>query len=77
MIGLTIKNPGFLGSLLLRIFAGKIDNTFDIGTGFNSSVRSIIQDANGKYLVGGGFTTYQGSTANRIIRVISVVEEEN
>ncbi len=48
---------------------GSIDNTFNIGTGFNSSVHSIIQDSNGKYLVGGNFTSYNGNTSNRIIRL--------
>ena len=41
----------------------------DIGTGFNNTVWSIIQDSNGKYVIGGTFTSYNGSTTNRIIRL--------
>ena len=48
---------------------GSIDNTFNSGTGFNSSCSVIIQDTNGKYVVGGEFTTYSGVTGNRIIRL--------
>jgi uncharacterized delta-60 repeat protein len=42
---------------------------FDIGTGFNSTVEVVREDANGKIYVAGDFTSYQGVTANRIIRL--------
>ena len=48
---------------------GSIDNTFNSGTGFNNNVISVIQDIDGKYLIGGEFTSYSGVTANRIIRL--------
>jgi uncharacterized delta-60 repeat protein len=38
-------------------------------TGFNSTVRSIVIDSNGKIYVGGVFTTYKGVTENFIIRL--------
>ncbi len=48
---------------------GSIDNTFNIGTGFNGNVLSIeIQNVD-KILVGGQFTTYTGATANGLIRL--------
>ncbi len=50
---------------------GSKDNTFNIGTGYNGSVNSIIQQSDGKILVGGAFTTYNGVTENRIIRLNS------
>jgi len=50
---------------------GSIDNTFNIGTGFNSFVNSIQIQSDGKILVGGGFTSYNGTTSNLIIRLNS------
>jgi len=50
---------------------GSIDNTFVVGTGFDAAVYSIIVQSDGKILVGGSFTTYQGSSASRIIRLNS------
>ena len=48
---------------------GSLDTTFTIGTGFNNNVLSIQEDSLGGILVFGRFTTYQGITANRIIRL--------
>ena len=43
--------------------------TFNIGTGFNSEVWTILQQTDGKILVGGSFTSYNGVTQNRITRL--------
>jgi uncharacterized delta-60 repeat protein len=48
---------------------GSIDSTFVIGTGFGSSVRDAEIQADGKIVIGGVFTTYNGTTANRILRL--------
>jgi uncharacterized delta-60 repeat protein len=48
---------------------GSIDGTFVYGTGFNNFIYSIEIQSDGKILVGGDFTTYQGDTYNRIIRL--------
>ena len=48
---------------------GSIDETFDIGTGFNNNVKDIEFQSDNKILVGGEFTTYSGATNNRIIRL--------
>ena len=45
--------------------------TFDIGTGFNYDVWTIDIQPDGKILVGGGFTKYNGTSRNRIIRLNS------
>ncbi|MEJ0001875.1 MAG: peptidoglycan-binding protein [bacterium] len=52
---------------------GSIDEDFDTGTGFSiggtgGTVRAITLD-DGKILVGGSFTLYGSTTANRIIRL--------
>jgi uncharacterized delta-60 repeat protein len=48
---------------------GSLDNTFSIGTGANSSVQAIAIQDDGKILIGGGFTSFNGTTINRIARL--------
>jgi uncharacterized delta-60 repeat protein len=50
---------------------GSIDTSFVIGTGFDSRVRSIKQQLDGKILVGGEFTSYDGNSYNKFIRLNS------
>jgi uncharacterized delta-60 repeat protein len=50
---------------------GSYDSTFSIGTAFNARVRAIAVQNDGKILVGGDFTTYQGTTYNYLIRLNS------
>jgi uncharacterized delta-60 repeat protein len=52
-------------------FAYNPSTSFSIGSGFNSQVNSIGIDSNGKILAGGTFTTFTGSTQNRLIRLNS------
>jgi uncharacterized delta-60 repeat protein len=42
---------------------------FNIGSGFNSSVRCVALQSDGKILVGGDFTSYSGVSRNKIIRL--------
>jgi len=49
---------------------GSIDNTFQIGTGFNNSVNSFNIQTQDKLLVGGRFSTYNGILSlNRLVRL--------
>ncbi len=49
---------------------GSIDTSFNVGTGFNSTVNSITVDAFSSDIhVGGQFTSYKGSVSNHIIRL--------
>lgn len=54
---------------------GSLDLTFTIGSGFNSAfgigVQSMVLQADGKIICGGDFTSYNGVTRNRIIRLNS------
>ncbi len=50
---------------------GTIDSSFDPGLGFNDVVRSIIVQPDGKILVGGNFTTFNGVTHNYVVRLNS------
>ena len=63
---------GSTQNYLIRLNSnGSKDSTFDIGSGFNSDVNSIAIQSNGNILVGGTFTTFTGSTQNRVIRLNS------
>ena len=50
---------------------GSIDTSFVYGTGFNGQVRSIAIQSDGKILVGGNFSAYNGTSASSIIRLNS------
>jgi uncharacterized delta-60 repeat protein len=50
---------------------GTLDTTFTTGTGFNAYVSTIVTASDGKIYAAGNFTTYSGSTANRVIRINS------
>ena len=51
--------------------SGGLDPSFAVGTGVNQAVFSCIHQDDGKIILGGLFTTYQGSAASRIVRLLS------
>ncbi len=48
---------------------GSLDTTFDPGTGTNSTVVALVIQTDGRIVIGGVFTTYNGTARNRIARV--------
>jgi uncharacterized delta-60 repeat protein len=61
---------GASNTRLIRLNSdGSKDTAFSIGTGFNAAVRSLALQSDGKLVVGGNFTTYTGSSYNRILRL--------
>jgi uncharacterized delta-60 repeat protein len=58
-------------SKLLRLNAdGSLDTTFtQTGTGLNSNVNSIAVQSDGKILIGGHFSTYNGTSLSRLARL--------
>ena len=48
---------------------GTRDNTFNIGTGFSSSVQIITIDTNNKILVGGTFNQFNGQRKSGLVRL--------
>lgn len=48
---------------------GSLDSSFSTGTGFNGAVNSIALQSDGKIICGGAFTSYNGTTVNRIVRL--------
>lgn len=59
-----------LNNFLIRLNTnGSKDNSFDVGTKFSHSVRSIAVQTDGKILVGGDFITFDGQAQNKLIRL--------
>ena len=52
-------------------FDGSLDTEFDPGTGANDAVYAIAQQADGKVVIGGNFTTINGVARNRIARLVT------
>ena len=50
-------------------FNGSVDSSFDSGTGFNDVVRTLALQMDGKILVAGHFTNYNGVACSRIARL--------
>ena len=48
---------------------GEIDESFDSGIGFDASARSIVVQDDGKILVGGFFSNYNGDDITRLVRL--------
>jgi uncharacterized delta-60 repeat protein len=63
---------GLAHNRLVRLNSdGSLDNTFNIGTGFDAGVLTISIQTDGKIIVGGDFTTFNGNVANRLVRLNS------
>lgn len=50
---------------------GTLDMTFNIGSGANSDIEAVQLQADGKILIGGSFTTFNGSVRNYFARLNS------
>jgi uncharacterized delta-60 repeat protein len=48
---------------------GSLDTTFNVGTGPNSTIYTILIQPDGKILVGGGFSSFSGIGQNGIVRL--------
>jgi len=61
---------GNLRNRIVRVNAdGSIDPTFVLTSGFNDYITSIVLQPDGKLVVVGNFTTYNGSARSRIARI--------
>jgi len=70
--GFFATYSGMTANKIARITPdGILDNTFNTGSGFNFTPYSVKAQSDGKILLGGVFTTYNGITANRIVRLNS------
>ncbi|MET0753721.1 MAG: FG-GAP-like repeat-containing protein [Pyrinomonadaceae bacterium] len=48
---------------------GSLDTTFNFGTGTSGSVQSIVVQPDGKIIIAGGFSTFNGASRNGIARL--------
>src|SRR5262245_49784097 len=48
---------------------GTLDQSFDVGTGAGAKVSAIALQPDGRILVGGEFTNFNGTTINRLVRL--------
>lgn len=61
---------GFPAGRIVRLHSdGTTDYTFNAGTGFNDNCSALFLQNDGKILIGGKYTQYNGQTSNRIIRL--------
>jgi len=68
--GFFTQYSGIPQGYLIRLnLNGTKDTSFDIGIGFNSSVRSVVIQPDGKILVGGDFSTFNTVPENGLIRL--------
>ena len=48
---------------------GSLDTSFDPGTGANNQIYPIALQSDGKVIIGGNYTTYNGTSINRLARL--------
>ena len=61
---------GSLRSRVARLLAnGSLDASFSVGSGANGSVNAMALQTDGKVIIGGVFTTYNGTPRSRIARL--------
>lgn len=65
----TSYNDTIINRVIRLNSDGSIDNSFNPQLGFNNDVASIVIDDNGKIVVGGRFTSFNGTPVNRIARL--------
>jgi uncharacterized delta-60 repeat protein len=74
--GKIIIGGGFTsysGSLINRIARlntdGTLDTSFNVGSGVNDTIRTTAIQSDGKIIIGGQFSSYSGSSINRLARL--------
>lgn len=68
--GLFTTYHGSISNFIVRLLPdGRIDDTFDIGTGFNGEVRDITQVSENRIIVVGNFDRYRIEPDPSIIRL--------
>jgi uncharacterized delta-60 repeat protein len=70
VVGIFTTYSGSTANRIVRINTdGTIDNTFNVGAGFNQNMEAVILQSDGKIITTGNFTSYSGSSLNRIVRI--------
>lgn len=68
-IGAGISNTAGIRHIARLNADGTVDPDFLTGLGFNGQVTEMVQQADGKLVVAGDFTSYDGTACNRLIRL--------
>ena len=69
-VGYYTSYSGVSANRIIRLNTDfSIDDTFVYGTGFNAEANAVAIQPDGKILVGGNFTQYNGTARNRIVRL--------
>ena len=72
LAGNFIKFNGIDVNRIIRLNPdGSMDATFNIGTGFNQDINTMVLQSDGRIIIGGDFTDYNGIVANKITRLNS------
>lgn len=70
--GLFTSINGLTKNRIARLNSqGELDNTFNIGTGANKPILDMVVQNDGKIILIGEFTNFNGSSKNRIVRIDS------
>lgn len=67
----TAFNSSNYSNLVRLSASGAVDTSFSIGSGANSIVTSLVVQPDGKYLVGGAFTTFNNTGHSGIVRLLN------
>ena len=67
----TNFNGTSFGRIVRLTSTGQIDTTFNSAVGFSNITSAVKIDSQGKYYVGGSYSSYSGVSANRIIKLNS------
>ena len=59
----------FTSAYLLHAQPGSLDMTFNPGSGANGAVNCMAIQTNGQIVIGGGFTTFNGTSQNCVARL--------
>jgi uncharacterized delta-60 repeat protein len=65
----TSYNGNTVGRIIRLNNSGSIDNTFITGSGTNGDVTTVVIQSDGKIIIGGFFTSYDGNSSNYIVRL--------
>jgi site-specific DNA-adenine methylase len=55
----------------LNLDDGYVDESFNYGSGLNAIAYDVIESTSNQYMIGGSFTTYNGNTTNKLMRLNS------
>ncbi|GAA1439721.1 hypothetical protein [Leifsonia poae] len=65
----TAFNGTTVGRVVRLNTDGSVDTAFDTGSGANDTVRALVVDADGRIILGGDFTAFNGTTVGRVVRL--------